>query len=159
MGKDVSKTLKWMDGGRNREAVLRDPRQERRDLEHTEMEWLGRLSDGGGGRILGYSMVLPLLSGKVDVLGCSSPENWGVDTTGVEGRGGAHDTPDPCLLSSAPLPLRLPVSVSPRERKEGTWVSLVPYLWRQPADAERQEAEARGGAGFLPKAEVALLEG
>lgn len=49
MGKEVSKTLKWMDGGRNREAVLRDPRQERRDLEHTEMEWLGRLSDGGRG--------------------------------------------------------------------------------------------------------------
>lgn len=38
----VSKTLKWMDGGRNREAVLRDPRQERRDLEHIEMEWLGQ---------------------------------------------------------------------------------------------------------------------
>lgn len=43
MGKEVSKTLKCMDGGRNREAVLlRDPRQERRDLEHTEMEWLGQ---------------------------------------------------------------------------------------------------------------------
>ena len=40
----VSKTLKWMDGGRNREAVLRDSRQERRDLEHTEMDWLGQAS-------------------------------------------------------------------------------------------------------------------
>lgn len=75
-GEGSLKALKWMDGGRNREAVLRDPRQERRDLEHTEMEWLGRRSDGG---LLRYRMVLPLLSGEVDVLGCSSPENWGVD--------------------------------------------------------------------------------
>lgn len=43
IGKEASETLKWMDGGRNREAVLlKDPRQERRELEHTEMEWLGQ---------------------------------------------------------------------------------------------------------------------
>lgn len=40
-------------------------------------------------------MVLPLLSGEVDALGCSSPENWGVDITGAEGKEGAYDTPIP----------------------------------------------------------------
>lgn len=48
-------------------------------------------------------------------------------------QGGHQYTLGPYSFSSHPDCLSPTHPESPLDRKEGTWVSLVPYLWRQPA--------------------------
>lgn len=87
-------------------------------------------------------------------LGCGGPKDWGMDVTRAEGRGGRNSKSElgsweklmatevisiPLVPTASPQHSSHPDCLSPThpksplERKEGTWVSLVPYLWRQPA--------------------------
>lgn len=85
-----------------------------------------------GSGLWGYSMVLPLLSGEAAAalrigVWTSQKQRVGEElmTPLIPASSPQRSSHSACLSPSHPE--------SPLERKEGTWVSLVPYLWRQPA--------------------------
>lgn len=129
-GRWLLKDFRWEEGGQAAEPCQ-------------GMEWKGQAGD---------TMVLPLealprvssweaeVALKIGVW-TSQEQRVGEEETASHNRwpgracdqGGHHYTLGSYSSSSYPDCLSPAHPESPLERKEGTWVSLVPYLWRQPA--------------------------